>query len=148
MEKKKITRCAPRISDRSADFYRRSFGNLNAGAEYILDAFPNLHALTLGGLRGKFSRKELMLMIDVMNGHAYNPMYAGSELGMNVADGMALDSLDKKWGISDPNALCKRISDLSRVERACLELWGRAFWAQESHDDNAESYVAELGDEP
>lgn len=144
MKKSTTKRAAPRISDRAADWYAATFGNLNAGAEYIMEATPKLYAMTIdSGIRGKFSRNELMLMLDAMNGHVYNPQYAGSELGMNVANGMALDALDRKWGITDHWGLNRKIADLSPWERACLETWVRAFWQQESHD-NIEPYVAEL----
>lgn len=138
-----IVKTAPRIVEKTADFYRGKFSTLNSGLEYVLEAMPDLYAHTLHALRGKFSRGELMLMIDVMNGHWYNPHGAGQEIPPNVADGMALDALDEKWGIPDKWALNKKLLDLHQFERACLEIWIQAFWNQDEHD-NLEEYVKQL----
>lgn len=128
--------------EKSADFYRGKFSSLNAGLEYILESFPELYAHTMHDLRGKFTRGELMLMIDVMNGHWYNPRGAGQEMTPNVSDGIALDHLDEKWEIDGP-ALNKKLATLSMFDRACLEIWIQAFWNQDEHS-NIEEYVAEL----
>lgn len=137
-----ITKTAPRISDKSATLYKSIFGNPNAGMEYIGDAFPALYRHTLHDMRGKFTRGELMLMIDVMNGTWLTPGMAGQHLNANVSDGIALDGLDEKWGI-DGVKLNQKIGGLSIFETACLELWVQAFWQQEEHG-NIEEYVAVL----
>jgi hypothetical protein len=138
-----IVKTAPRIIEKTADFYRTKFNTLNAGLEYVLEAFPCLYARTISDLRGKFTRGELMLFIDAMNGHWYNPHGAGFEMGANVADGMALDHLDEKWGIPEKWALNKKLADITQFDRACLEIWIQAFWNQESYE-NIEEYVAQL----
>lgn len=137
-----ITKTAPRISDKSADFYRDKFESMNAGLEYVLDAFPALYRYTLDGLRGKFVQPELMLMIDVCNGLWLTPRMAGQHLSAQVADGIALDKLDEKWNI-DGAELNGKIAGLSIFEAACLELWVQAFWAQDSQD-NIEEYVSAM----
>lgn len=137
-----ITKTAPRISDKSAELYKTVFGSINAGMEYIGDAFPQLYRLTLHALKGQFSRGELLLMIDVNNGLWLLPGMAGQHLSAQVADGIALDRLDEKWGIDD-DALNTKISSLSTFEAACLELWIGAFWRQEEHG-NIEEYVAAM----
>lgn len=142
-----IVKTAPRIIEKTAEFYRGKFSSLNAGLEYILEAFPELYARTIHALRGKFTRGELMLMLDVMNGHWYNPHGAGYEMGPNVADGMALDHLDEKWDIPDKWALNKKLADLHNFDRACLEIWIQGFWNQGDHR-NIEEYVAALAGDP
>lgn len=138
-----ITKTAPRLNDKTADWYRKSFESLNAGLEYTLEATPDLYRRTLYDLQGKFTRGELMLMLDAMNGHRSNPHMAGIELGAHVVDRMALENLDKKWGIPDRWAFNKKLADLSYYDRACLEIWVQAFWAQKKHD-KIEEYVAAL----
>lgn len=137
-----IVKTAPRIIEKTADFYRGKFSSLNAGLEYILEAFPELYAHTIHDLRGKFTRGELMLCIDVMNGHWYNPRWAGQEMTPNVSDGIALDRLDEKWEI-DGAALNKKLATLTMFDRACMEIWIQSFWAQDDHD-NIEEYVAAM----
>jgi len=139
---KNIIKVAPRITDKSAEFYRQTGGNLNAGVEYILEAIPDLYRYTLHTLKGRFTRGELMLMIDVNNGLILTPRIAGQHLGIQVADGIALDYLDGKWEI-DGEELNKKVSNLSLFEAACLELWVQAFWNQEEHG-NIEEYVQEM----
>lgn len=135
-----IVKTAPRIIEKTAVFYRDKFSSLNAGLEYIIEAMPDLYAHTMHDLRGKFTRGELMLMVDVMNGHWYNPHGAGQEMTPNVSDGIALDHLDKKWEI-DGKALNAKLAALTMFDRACLEIWIQAFWNQNDHG-NIEEYVA------
>ena len=137
-----IVKTAPRIIEKTADFYRGKFSSLNFGLEYILEAFPDLYAHTMHSLRGKFTRGELMLCIDVMNGHWYNPHGAGQEMTPNVSDGIALDRLDEKWE-ADGAALNKKLANLPMFARACLEIWIQAFWNQDDHG-NIEEYVAAM----
>ena len=134
-------RTAPRIAERSAEFYRANFGNLNAGAEYTLDAFPGLYRRTMGSLRGRFTRGELSLILDISNGLSLTAGIAGQHLGLQVADGIALDALDTKWGV-DAHTLLGKIAGLTVFEAACLEIWGRAYWMQETHD--LEAYVGKM----
>jgi hypothetical protein len=133
---------SPRISPKSQEFYAESFDSINAGAEYVLDAFPALYRRTIQLLKGRFSRGELMLMIDVNNGLWLTPGHAGQHMDIQVADGIALDALDEKWEI-DGRALNAKIGALTIFEAACLELWVNAFWAQDDHA-NIEEYVAAL----
>lgn len=137
-----ITKTAPRISDKSAALYKSIFGNTNAGMEYIGDAFPALYRHAIDDLRGKFTRGELMLMIDVCNGLWLTPMMAGQHMISQVSDGIALDGLDEKWEV-DGKELNKKIADLTIFEAACLELWVQAFWQQDEHG-NIEEYIAGL----
>ena len=137
-----ITKTSPRISDKSAALYKSIFGSVNAGMEYVGDAVPQLYRLTLHRLQGRFSRGELMLMLDVGNGSMLTAGMAGQHLGAQVADGIALDRLDVKWEI-DGVALNTKVSGLTIFEAACLELWVQAFWEQEEHD-NIEDYVAAM----
>jgi hypothetical protein len=134
-----ITKTAPRISDKSAEFYRGTFGNLNQGLEYTLDVFPALYRYTLNALKGRFSRGELMLMIDVCNGLWLTPRMAGQHMDAQVSDGIALDHLDERWEINGQE-LNKKIGGLTIFETACLEIWVQAFWKQDEHS-NLEEYV-------
>lgn len=143
MQKKTKKNVSPRVFEETQGWYAEHFNSINAGCEYILEAFPELYSRTINDLRGKFTRGELMLFIDVMNAHFYNPRGAGLEMGLNVADGMALDQLDEKWEIPDKWALNKKLADLHNFDRACLEIWIQGFWAQDDHS-NIKEYVAAL----
>lgn len=142
MAKSAIVKTAPRISDKSAEWYKTAFGSVNGGLEYVLDSFPQLYRQTLHSLKGKFSRGELMLLIDSGNGTMLMPSLAGQHLALGVSDSIALDRLDEKWEI-DGAALNKKVSALTIFEAVCLELWVQAFW--ERHDEiDIEEYVRDM----
>lgn len=128
--KKGITRTAPRISDSAAQFYPAIFPSLNAGLEFVADAFPVLYRRTLHGLKGRLERSELSLMIDIFNSTALRPGILGQHLAAQVSDGIALDHLDEKWEI-DGKKLNEKIGKLTMFECACLELWANGFWYRE-----------------
>jgi hypothetical protein len=132
----------PKISEESAAWLEKNFKNLNAGATYILDAFPGLYARTLHDLAGNFPRGELLAMVDVMNATWLTPGIAGQHLAINVRDGIELDHLDQKWEI-DGKVLNRKLTNLSIFALACLEIWIGAFWKQENHD-NLEDWVKQF----
>jgi hypothetical protein len=139
MEKKMIT---PRISMATRDQLRQVFGAAYPGAEYVLNSWPALYKRTIHGLKGKFDRDELMLMVDAMNGTMLTPGITGQHIGAKVADGIDLDGLDIKRDVGGITLKAK-IEQLSAFERACLEWWIQTFWIQEDHGD-IEEYVATL----
>ena len=133
---------SPRVEENAHATLKEVFGTSNAGAEFVLNSWPALYKRTLHGLKGKFDREELMLLIDVMNGTILTPAIAGGHIGANTTDGIDLDGLDKKWDVG--GAILKaKIEQLSAFERACLEWWIQTFWIQEDHG-NVEEYVATL----
>lgn len=138
--KKKIT---PRINEKSENFLKKNFKNMNAGAEYILDSIQAVSRIYMGHqLKGKFTALELKLMLDVMNGTMLTAQFAGQHLLGNVEDGIALDKLDKKWEI-DGDTLIKKIKSLSIPDIFFLEIWIQGFWAQSS-DITLEKHIKEL----
>jgi len=131
MPKKPI---APRISDRSAEFYPQIFSSLHFGTTYTLDAFPALYQRTLHDLRGKFGQGELSLLIDVFNSTMLTPQLAGQHLYLQAQDGMELDGLDEKWAV-DREAFLKKLDALPVFAAACLEIWANGFWYREKNQD-------------
>lgn len=120
-----------RIADQTAEWLQNHFDNRTAGGEYVLDAFPTLYRRCLHALRGKFDRGELMLVLDVLNGHFLTPGLVGQALELECADGIALNALDRKWKI-DRDVFLGKVASLTVFERSCLEVWGRGFWASGS----------------
>jgi len=120
----------PKISQKSFDFYGANFATVNAGTAYTLESFPALYRHTLlTELKGKFSRAELPLMLDVCNGLSLNPGLAGQHILADASDGIALDGLAQKWDV-DGAAFIARLRALSIFQAHCLEVWCRAFWEQ------------------
>lgn len=144
----------PRIEAKTKDFYTELFSSVNAGASYILEAFPAIYRITLAReLKGVFTRPELMLVIDVCNGLMLTPGIAGQHLPANVSDGIALDGLDKKWEI-DGKALVAKLRGLSLAQLAIIEVWAQGFWESSNTGEGAlkspgaiEEWVAQLAQE-
>lgn len=133
---------SPRVEESAHATLKEVFGTSNAGAEFVLNSWPALYKRTIHGLKGKFDRDELMLMVGAMNGTMLTPGITGQHIGAKVADGIDLDGLDIKRDVGGITLKAK-IEQLSAFERACLEWWIQAFWIQEDHGD-IEEYVATL----
>jgi hypothetical protein len=130
MAKKQKT-LGPRVSEGAADWYKASFGNHNAGAEYVLAAFPALYARTIIDMKKIFTASELSLFIDIHNSATLTPAMAGQHIIASCEDSIDLDNYDEKWEI-DPDSIRQKLYSTSIFERACLEIWATAWWEQ--HD--------------
>lgn len=167
-ENEQMKKTTPRLSDGTAKFLETNFRSVNGGAEQVLStiamladlplvktntdpsqsidyairAFSDVYRKELHGLRGKFSKDELMLVIDVFNGSLLSPQLAGQHIYANVADGIELDRLDEKWSI-DKATMLPKIQEISNLQRACLELWAVAYWQGDFYlTQEPEEYVA------
>ena len=129
------------ISVTSDALYKSLSGSVQAGALYVLDAFPALYQRTLADMRGTFSEAELSLILDIHNGTLLTPGIAGQHIGIAVRDSIELDGSDSKWEI-DGNALLGKIEPLPIFARACLELWAVGYW--EDSDRPVSDYIAPM----
>jgi hypothetical protein len=118
---------SPRVSDEVQAFYKGSFPTMTAGAEFALEAFRVLYRDTLALLVGRFTVRELSLMIDVSRVLDLTPQTAGQTLPARCADAILLDLYDRKWKV-DRDQISKKMLRLNRWETLCLELWARSFW--------------------
>jgi len=139
------TKISPRVSESATAWLTDHFKSKSAGAEYVLEAFPELYRRELHNLTGVFSTGELSLMLDVMNGHLLTPQFAGQSLSLSCEDGMSLDGLHEKWEI-DREAFLAKLSNRTLLQLACLEIWARAFWESGAweKDGGLEAWVAAL----
>ena len=136
----------PRVDKTSLGFYPGFFQTGNYGYTYVLEAFPVLFGRALLEIRGKFILGELSLILDVSNGTSLTAGIAGQHIMIDVKDGITLDGLDKKWGI-DGVLLCKKLQSLTSFQRACLEIWGNAYWYAGDRDRdpaNIANYIHQL----
>lgn len=122
--KKQIT---PRIEETAIEFLAGTFGSKYLGLQYIAEAFQPLYRGSLMELRGKFSAAELSLILDVSNGLILTPLLAGQHVLEQCRAGIALDRLDKKWGVEDPDGFLARLGELPIFHASCLEVWAQAF---------------------
>jgi hypothetical protein len=121
----------PRIKEQTAEFYKAHFLTTNAGAQYVLEAFPSLYRATLAReIKGELKREELSLIIDTFNTPLLSPGFAGQHLASECADAIQLDYLDKKWTVDSKTFLAK-IEKLTISQKAIVEIWAKAFWKQD-----------------
>jgi hypothetical protein len=137
-----MRKVAPKIADTAHAWYAENSNTVNQGVTYALEAWPGLYRATLTALKGRFAAAELSLMIDVLNGVLLTPEFAGQHLPADVADAVALDGLDRKWGV-DGVDFQARLNSLAVFEVACLELWAHRFWESGRADvaDGLENWV-------
>ncbi len=140
MQKKIVS---PRIREESKGWYQNHFPSLNAGVTFAMESFPELYKRALLEIRGKFSREELLLIVDVYNATALTP--GMPMLEAQVGDGIALDYLDQKWGVEE-DAIENKILSLTSFQSAALELWANGYWYAHPTKKlrDLEKYVEEL----
>jgi hypothetical protein len=136
-----MPKITPRISDTTERWLSENFSSKHAGAELVLDAFPTLYRRGLADLKGRFTGPELSLLLDALNGLYLTPILLGQHLVASATDGIRLDGLDEKWGV-EPESFLQKLDSLSFFEKACLEIWLRAYWGSGAEDH--EQWVGKL----
>jgi hypothetical protein len=134
--KKAVTKqqLGPRAEVKTMDFFKRHFGTVNAGAEYALEAFYSIFRATLRELRGKFSREELMLLIDGMRDRELIAATAGQDFLNEIEDAIHLHGADERWNVKKEEII-KKIRALPLSQRTMLEVWARGFWKSYSGNE-------------
>lgn len=144
---KKIS--TPIVSGGAVNFIDDYFSNTRSGAAYIIESFVPLLKRTLAGLHGKFTRGELMLILDTFNATALSAPLAGQHLYLSCCDAVELDNADDQWGV-DPASFLGKLEQLSPYQAACIEIWANGFWYGAAHikdERDIEEYVAKLVEE-
>jgi len=146
-EEKIMKKIGPRLSDQAAEWYEKNFATRGGGAEFILEAFPTLWKQTLAELRGKFTVGEINLLIDTFNSTLLAPNLLGQHVELCAHDSMRLDGSDEKWGVAHDEFMAK-LKNLSLFEKACLEIFVRAFWesGEWENPDGVDSWVGKIAE--
>lgn len=141
MQKSKLKPMAPRVPETNHKWLSDLFPSANAGAEWVLGNFPSLYIGTLAELRGRFSRGELSMMIDAMNGcmtlfTAGGVGLAGQRLLLSIYDSFRLypGQYEEKWSV-EADELNGKLQACTRFQVVCLELWSAGFWEREDYQD-------------
>lgn len=140
MAKRRVV--SPRVSEHTVNYFSEieAFKSLNAAAEFAVEVFPFLYKKTLIELKGKFSKTELSLLIEVISKQGINSKSPGIHLITNVSNTIALDKIDKKWSV-DAGQLIRRLKSLTCFQIACMELWAFTFQYEKI---DLKKYVKEL----
>lgn len=123
-----------RVQDDTVSWLAKHFETKTSGAEFALDLFPLLISRTWRELRGKFTRGELCLILDVFNGVILSARLSGQHLLLEVYDGMTIEGLDAKWEV-DRDLLMGKLKALSGLELTAMEIWGAGFWHSGTWED-------------
>jgi len=141
--KKNITKnMAPRVPESAIDFYAQTWPSGNAGAEWVLSAFPGMYRAALSEMRERFTAGELSMLIDAANGGAL--MIPGGQVGLSLV--LSVEDMfrvypgryETQWGIVSTDMMSK-MDSLNRFQLACLEIWAGSFWEHDNH--NAEDAI-------
>lgn len=126
-----ITAIGTLIDTTAAGFYPATFRNANAGFVYALESFPVLYRRALAEIKGKFTRDELLFILDIGERRTFIPDMAGQQLAGDITGVKYLDG----------TALNSKIASLASFQRAALEIWANGFWYADKH--NPEQYTPE-----
>ena len=141
---KKQPTLGPRTDVATALFYKHLFGSTNAGAEFVINAFPGWYRRALShSFRHKFSAQELMLLIDSYNGTMLSPDFSGRAVVDHVSDAIEHEHLAEKYGV-DANKLVTDLALMDPFDHAALEIWCKAYWEQMDKGLALEKYVDAL----
>jgi hypothetical protein len=132
MKKKTIS---TKISESTEAFLQENFTSKGYGASFCLTAFAGVFKRTVHHFQNNlFTKGELSLFIDIMNGTILSPELSGQIFKAQVEDSITLDHMDRKWGVK-ADTLLQKLEDLSPSELMILEIWARAFWKNWENQD-------------
>lgn len=116
---------APRIPDGTKQWYGENFQTTNTGVVFILESFPELYKRAILELKGRFSKEELYLILDVYDD---TTLISGMPmLQAQVHDGIFLNGLDHKREV-DQKEMTRKIESLTSFQSVVLEVWARKYW--------------------
>jgi hypothetical protein len=114
-----LSRIAQREIDARTEKHAGADGNRSATISRHLERYFSTLARARRELRQMFSDGEAMLIVDVLNGVAFWDTFGIYMVAHEVADGIALDGLDKKWGI-DKQELMTKLARLNDAQALAL----------------------------
>ena len=94
-----------------------------------------LYTETINAVKGKFTKGELSMMLDVSNGLYATPTTLTRSLKANIEDSFddMPDTYEEKWGI-DKNTMLEKLNTLDGFEIGCLQIWAVDFWHTEAYE--------------
>lgn len=147
LEKPKMV--SMRLSPQCIDFLAQNFDNPSNGATQIIETaamladdsaitaladfisglihsiktFGALYRQALMDLRGRFSRNELMFLVDLRISTILTPGISSNMLANDSREVIALDGKGEYFEIADTDDFVGRLEDLNPTEAAALEIW-------------------------
>lgn len=132
---------SPRVTPKVHDWFDSNFKTVNAGAQVVIGAFPNLFEKSLTEICWVFDKRELLLLLDAHEGHTIKEEYLGQRVTLAVREACELRHRDKARSVIQEELLTK-LGSLSAFHLAVLEIWATNFWVNGFIDE--EKYVGDL----
>jgi len=112
--------------------------------EFMLMAWKPIWRHSIAGVKGLFTKNELLLIIDIHNGHMVTfQTYGSNSLAVCISDSIVLDGVDEKWKV-DPGSILEKAKSLTPIQAFCLELWANGYWYGREQEKDYNKYVTQL----
>lgn len=98
-------------------------------------------------LRQMFSDNEAMLIVDILNGVAFWDTFGIYMVAHEVSDGIALDGLDKKWGV-DKQEIMTKLARLTDAQHLALVDSVGMWWNRVGQGEQPGRTVADIFADP
>lgn len=118
-------------------------GSRSAVISRHLERYFSLLARARRELRQMLSDAEAMLICDVLNGVAFFDTFGIYLVEHEVADGIALDRLDQKWGIDGP-ALVEKMRNMGDAQEVALVDSVTLWWNRVAKGEEPGQTAAEI----
>jgi hypothetical protein len=121
-----------RLPEHIGEFYAKQYGKTTPGTVIAAEGFYEIHRRTLRELQGKFTKPEIMALVDNLNSTLLDAQFQvrPEMLWASLEDGGHLDGLFEKWGV-DAAYFEKKILALTAAQCFVLQDEIKAAWNNE-----------------
>lgn len=125
------------LTEKTTEFLKKKYERPNPGAREAIEGFAEIYRRTVLEISGKFSKPEIMALVDNLNStmlvidYQTQPQF----LWANLEDGEAFDGLFKKWGV-DGKALKDKIFALTAAQTFVIQDEIKAAWNDKKEVQN------------
>ena len=125
------------LTEKTTEFLKKKYERPNPGAREAIEGFAEIYRRTVIELKGKFTKPEIMALVDNQNSTLLVIDYQAQAqfLWANLEDGEPFDGLFKKWGV-DGEALKEKIFSLTAAQTFVLQDEIKAAWNDQEEVQN------------
>lgn len=118
-----------RTSDQIKQDLSELHGSVSSGAGRAVEIYLALRSRSLHNIKGRFDRKELSYLVDMLNGTMFDPKLAviPDVLIAGIEDADEYEQLGAKWDV-DIEVLSAKVRDLTSAESCFLIEEINRFW--------------------
>jgi hypothetical protein len=137
------------LNDLAARYFEEDFKSVAAGAQHAAENYYQLKGQTARELKGRFTRQELIAMIDSLNGLFHTPMTQSSVqmFLIGMTDSEELDGTFTRHE-ADWNAFKAKAEQLTSAQVFFLQQLIKEFWDVPNDARNLDGWVDTLAKKP